>query len=897
MTEEFHQWPEAVANTMAIAKQCHLDIDLKTLHFPQFPVPEGHTEETFFEAMVRAGLADRYPKLTEEVKARADMEIDVIKKMHFASYFLIVWDFVKYARENGIPVGPGRGSAAGSIVSYALRITDIDPLRYGLLFERFLNPERRSMPDIDMDFADDRREEVLAYIRRKYGEKNVAQIVTYGTMGARTAVKDVARAFGVPAADGERLAKILPEQMSFAEALKESPGLRRELEATPERRQIFSIARKLENTLRQYGKHAAGTLIADRDVKDYVPLCLDKDDNILSQYDKDRVEKVGLIKMDLLGLITLSVIRDALREIRKTEGKEIDVDNLPLDDKKTFHLLQRGRTVGVFQMEAAGFTKTLLNLKPTNMDDLAALLALYRPGPLMSGVVDSYIRRKHGLENVEYPDPKLKDILEETYGVIVYQEQVMQIARVMSGFSLAQADHIRKAMGKKDENIMNQQMQKLLDGAKTTGFNLTVAAKMCEQIKEFSKYAFNKSHSVAYAHVAWQTAWIKAHFPAEFMASLLTHEMDKQDKLVKNINECRSLKIRVLRPDINLSFEYFTVSRDETGAKAVCFCLAAVKGVGQKAVAAIVEEREKRGPFKDFLDFCRRVDLRLANKRVLEALVKVGAFDSLEPNRARIVENLDGIQTYVNLLKGQEASGQIQLFSQPVEFKFREVADWDEVQRLEQEKELLGYYVSSHPLAKYSEVLERAKLDRTSSLAEMPEESRVRLAGLVTKIRQEIVKEKYLKIYFDLEDYDGAATAELWEDTARKYRDDLRDKMLVQVEGKLKFFANQVKISVDRLIPMESLSETSVSEIHVKVGVVGLEEDTLSGLKQELLENKGNAAVYLHFFEPFHGERRGEKETRVLRIYDQIRCRPTRRLKTYLADHFGEDSYWFDLKR
>lgn len=899
MERDFAVWPEALRNTAVIAARCHLELDLNTQHFPKFEVPEGETLESYFERRVWEGLRERYPRLSEEVRRRAEMEIEVIKRMNFAGYFLIVWDFVRFARERNIPIGPGRGSAAGSLVAYALRITDIDPIRHGLLFERFLNPERRSMPDIDLDFADDRREEVMEYIRTKYGASSVAQIVTYNTMGARTAVRDVARAFGLSPAEGDALARLVPEGKTFDKALQESPKFRQEMEATPERRRIFGLARKLEYTLRQYGKHAAGILIADRDVREYVPLCVDREDNIVSQYDKNSVEKVGLIKIDILGLVTLSVIRDAVAEVERTEGKRIDVDALPYDDAKTFHLLQRGRTVGVFQLEKPGFTNTLIRLKPTTLDDIGALLALYRPGPIQSGFVEDYIRRKHGLEKPVHLHPKFEEVLAETYGVMLYQEQVMQLARVMGGFSLAQADIIRKAMGKKDPEVMRQQTEKLRQAALERGFGPEVVDRTIDQIQRFAEYAFNKSHSVAYAHVAWRTAWLKAHYPAEFMASLLTHEMGVQESLVKNINECRALKIKVTRPDINETQDRFVVRRDGQGPKAkkeIVFCLAAVKGVGVKAVASVVAERERNGPFRDFLDFCRRVDLRLVNKRVLEALVKVGAFDSLEPNRGKLFAHIDEAMAYANLLRGQEVSGQMQLFSSPVEFRWREVPDWEEAERLRYERELLGFYVSSHPLQKYAEVLERSRLDRTPALSEMPEGTRVRLAGMVTKVRTESVKDRWTKVLFDLEDYEGSVTVEFWESELKDQVRDLREHALVQVEGTVQCFSNQVRVKGGRLVFMESFGDGTVAAVHIRVRVVGLEVRTLEELKRELEENRGEAAVYIHFYEPTSDHRLGERESRVLRVNGNLRVRPTKRLRGFLAGRFGEDSYWYELK-
>ena len=897
MHRDFEFCPEAIENTVNIASHCKVELDFKTLHFPRFSVPEGYDENSWFEKKVWEGVRERYPQITDAVRERVEKEIKIIKDMNFAGYFLIVSDFVNFARNNDIPVGPGRGSAAGSVVSYALKITDIDPLKYNLLFERFLNPERKSMPDIDIDFAHDRREEILSYLRKKYGENNVAQIVTYNTMGLRVAIRDTARVFGLSPSEGDKLAKLIPERMTSAEVMadKNNTALQKELESEEQSRKIFFIASKLENIIRQHGKHAAGVLISDVDISEYIPLCLDNDKNILSQYDKDRVEKIGLIKMDLLGLITLSVLRDALKEIKKTENKDIDLNKIPLNDKKTFHLLQKGRTVGIFQMESSKFTKTIISLKPTTMEDLAVLVALNRPGPMKAGVVDSYIRRKHGYEPVTYPHKLLVDILSETYGKIVYQEQVMQIAQVMSGYTLARADNLRKAIGKKNEAIMKQELDKLLDGAKKNNIDEKTANEIISQIKEFAEYAFNKSHSVAYAYLAYQTAYLKAHYPVEFMASLLTHEMLKQENLIKNINEARALNIHILNPDINKSYEYFTVVKQPDNKKAICFCLAAIKGVGQKAVSAIVEEREKNGPYKDFLDFCVRVDSHVVNKKAIEALIKVGAFDSIEPNRAKLYANCNDVLDWAAVVKGHEQTGQIYLFSSKIAFKYKEVPDWDEIIKLDYERELLGFYVSNHPLKRYSSVLNRLKMEHTSTISELPENSIVRLVGMIINIKDEIVKEKYPKISFELEDFYGKVKVDLWGELLINFRDKLKERMVVMVEGKIRSIDKSYFITATRLFLFENLSEKDITHIHIQIPEIGLDEEVLLKLKEELLANAGQAKVFLHFVNMKENDY--EKNVKILKVDEKIRCYPNKKLLSMISQYFGEDSYWYEIKK
>ena len=912
MCEAFKEYPEAITNTKKIADMCNVEIDMKTLHFPNFPVPEGYTLNSYFEERVWKGIEERFSEMTPVIKERTEFEIKTIKDMGYPGYFMIVWDFIKYAKDIGIPVGPGRGSAAGSIVSYALRITDVDPLEHNLLFERFLNPARVSMPDIDIDFADDRREEVVQYVKQKYGEKNVSQIAAIGYLGAKSAIRDTARVLDIPLAEANFIAKLIPNEleMTLEKAIKDVPELAQMERSNPAYSKLFTVARKLEGIPRNASKHAAGVVIADTEMSNYAPLFVDKDDNVMSQLDKDWVEKVGLIKMDFLGLRTLSVIRDCLVEIEKHEGIKIDLSKIDREDKAVYHLLQKGYTLGIFQMEKSGFTTVLINLKPTEFEDIIAMLALYRPGPLNSGMVDSFIKRKHKKEEIDYFHPRLKHILRETYGVIVYQEQVMQITQEMSGFSLAEADNIRRVISKKKEEEMARERIRLLDGAKKTGFDPALADKIITMIEKFAEYGFNKSHSAAYAYVAYQTAWLKTYYPIEFTAALLTNEMSDTEKVIPIMNECRALKIKVLKPDINNGACHFTVQKDSvTGEKMVAFCLAAIKGVGEKAVESIVTEREANGPYKDFADFCKRVDLRLVNKKVVETLIRAGVFDAIEPNRARIFTNIEGVMDNVARIKEQENIGQHSLFGasgSTEQYHYKDVPDWENADKIKHEKEVLGFYVSSHPLDKYRDLLEHFRAGSTLDVrdSDMAPDSKVRLVGLIADMREDTIRSNktnktYLKISIKLEDYDGNMNVELFAATAEKYRKQLNIGQLIYVEGKKSVFNDVPYVSCIKLLTGDKFNENSISEMHVKIEVVGLDEERLGQLKKKIEEHQGKVQVMLHFVQPDTVGRAANKkdiELGLLKVSEKLNCTPTKELRHYITAHFGEDAYWFDYK-
>src|SRR5687768_2483050 len=728
MRRVFSEYPEAANNTVRIAERIKTSFDVKGYHLPNFPVPEKYNAADYFAHIAREGLKKRLAerKRTREPQEywdRLEREIDIIKSMGFPGYFLVVWDFIKYAKDSGIPVGPGRGSAAGSLVAYSMRITDVDPLEYQLLFERFLNPERISMPDIDIDFCMNRRGKVIDYVREKYGEENVAQIITFGTMAAKSVVRDVGRVLGHQYGFVDKISKMIPggPGVTLTDAKKDSPLLADAIKNDEEVRKIIEIGERLEGLSRHAGMHAAGVVITPEPVTNYVPLYRTNRDEIVTQFDMRVVEKMGLVKMDFLGLRTLTVIDDAIKSAKAVEGVDIDMDGIPLDDPEVFRLFQEGRTKGVFQFESGGMVDLLRKARPTQFEDLAALNALYRPGALDAGMVDEYVRRKNG-KTVKYLVPVMKEVLEETYGVIVYQEQVMQIAQRVAGYTLGRADLLRKAMGKKDAAMMAAERVKFVDGAVANGYEKKKANEVFDYIEPFARYGFNKSHSVAYALVAYQTAWLKVHYPRHFMAALMSSEMDRTEAIVKFISEAKSMGIEVLPPDVNESRMFFTVVGPN-----IRFGLGAVKGVGESAVESVLEARQRIGRFSSLLGFCEEVDLRACNKKVLEALIKSGSFDFLGSSRKALFDQLDSTADSAQRAKDEKERGQNSLFGMFAAAAPKPRADsalqpalkapeWPEDERLRYEKETLGFYITGHPLNKFNEELRLFATANTETL-------------------------------------------------------------------------------------------------------------------------------------------------------------------------------------
>jgi len=782
MRARFADLPEAIENTLRIAEMCTVDLELGKTYLPTYKVPDGFDAASYMGHLAREGLAQRLAKMralgqapdAKVYEPRLELEIDCIAKMGFAGYFLIVWDFIHYAKTHDVPVGPGRGSGAGSLVAYSLGITDIDPIRYSLLFERFLNPERVSMPDFDIDFCMNKRDRVITYVTQKYGDDNVGQIITYGTMKAKAVVRDVARVLGLSFAEADRAAKLIPEElgMTLEKAFEVEKRLHELVAEDPRYARLFEIAKTLEGMNRQPGMHAAGVVIGDKPLWEYVPLYAVKDEHgrviRITQFAKNEVEEAGLVKFDFLGLKTLTVVDHAMRLIneRRSGGGQgpLDIAAIDLADKKTFELMASGNTTGVFQLESSGFKELLRKLRPDTIEDIIAAVALYRPGPLQSGMVDSFIRRKHGQERVDYPHPLLEGVLKETYGVMVYQEQVMQGASALAGFSLGQADILRRAMGKKKAEEMQKQRAVFAKGAADKGVDEQRASEIFDTIEKFAGYGFNKSHSAAYGIISYQTAWLKAHHPSEFMAAMLTSDGDSTDKVVRLIAETRAMGLTVLPPSVNRSDLDFT-----TAEGAIRFGLGAVKGVGAGAVEAVLAARAEGGPFKDLYDFTERVDLKRVNKRVMEALVKCGAFDELGQTRRGLWDEIDRAIERGQTTQRDKLAGQFSLFGALLEAPKKPAArveaslaelmskdEWPDKLRLSYEKECLGFYVSGHPLERYRADLPRLGLVPIAGLDELDDRKEVTIAGVIGEVRERTTKSGTGRMAFiQLEDLTG----------------------------------------------------------------------------------------------------------------------------------------------
>jgi DNA polymerase-3 subunit alpha len=800
--------------------------------------------------------------------------------MEYPGYFMIVWDFIRYAREQDIPVGPGRGSAAGSLVAYCLRITDVDPIEYDLIFERFLNPERVSLPDIDIDFCERRRGEVIDYVTRKYGRENVAQIITFGTMKARAVVRDVARVMDIPYADADRVAKAIPPalDMTLAKALEESPALK-EMEQKDERvRELLTVAQRLEGMTRHASVHAAGVVIAPKPLTEFVPLYKSQKDEIVTQWAMKEIERVGLLKMDFLGLSTLTLIRDALDEIKRTEGIGLDIDAIPLDDAKTYKLFCDGQTYGVFQFESSGMRDLLRKAKPERLDDLIALNALYRPGPLKSGMVDDFVARKQGRTEVKYELQQLQPILGDTYGVIAYQEQVMRIAAVLAGFSMGQSDVLRKAMGKKDPKVMAKQREAFMDGARRNGVNEKKAAKIFDLMEYFAGYGFNKSHSTTYAWIAYQTAYLKANYPAHFMAALLTIEAANTDKLAMYLGECRELGVTMLPPDLNASQLRFTVVDG-----AVRFGLCAVKNVGEGATLSILGVRRERGRIESMFTLCEDVDLRLVNKRVLESLIKAGAVDSLVDNgrsvparRARLFAAVDKAIEHGARHQRDRDKGQTQLFGgaegadgAPVAVPLPDAPAWTEVQQLAGEKEALGFYMSGHPLERFAGEMKVFGARRIAELTSS--EGDVWSGGIVSGLRPLKTKKGDRMAVFMLDDVGGSVEVVVFPETFSKHGSLVETDAMLLVRGKFEKDDESARIVATELLPVSALTERTTREVIIHLTGRSQARGTMEALAELLARHRGDRRVRLEL------DVRGQRALRVRADVAQ-RVKPSERL-------------------
>ena len=757
MVAEFAEFPRAVLNTTQVAEQCDLSLEFGATYLPDYHVPEGQTHNSYLQHLSEEGLRERLRERPTSIPLEAyhhrlQTELSVLNTMGYAGYFLVVWDIINFARSRKIPVGPGRGSAAGSLVAYALRITDLDPLAYNLLFERFLNPERVSMPDIDMDFCMDRRGEVINYVIEKYGEEHVCQIITFGTLGAKAAIRDVGRVMDFPYAEVDKVAKLVPTQLNITlkDALKQEPRLQELVNQEAGMKELMDTAMALEGLARHASTHAAGVVISQKPLMEHVPLYKTSNDEVVTQYTMTDLEKVGLVKFDFLGLKTLTMIHDAVSLVQASQATDaqLDIQNLPINDPDTFALLSSGKTTGIFQLESSGMRNLLVKIKPETFEDLIAILALYRPGPLESGMVDDFIKRKRDASQIVYEPPELEPILKETYGVIVYQEQVMAITNQLAGFSLGQADLLRRAMGKKKHDEMAKQKTLFISGGKEKGVPEKLAEKIFDQMAYFAGYGFNKSHSAAYALVTYQTAYLKAHYPTEFMAALLTSEMGNTDKMVGYFTECRELGLKILPPDANQSLKNFSVVPE-----GIRFGLAAIKNVGESAVDIVLEAKDQEGPFVSFVDFCCRLDSQKVNKRVLEGLIKVGAFDSMGTSRASLFSVLDQAMEHASTIQRNKREGQTSLFDLGSEetsdastesfgFDIPQKPEWSQNELLQHERELTGFYITDHPLNRHRMAIAHFSTCSTQGLQELKNEQEVKLCGVISNLKVTTTKKE-----------------------------------------------------------------------------------------------------------------------------------------------------------
>ena len=879
MAELFADLPEALENTVEIARRCNLELTLGQAVLPEFPIPAGMTTDEYFRQQAWEGLERRLASLFDsaapafaeqrkEYDERLEIELDVIIKMGFPGYFLIVADFIRWAKHNDVPVGPGRGSGAGSLVAYSLDITDLDPIRYDLLFERFLNPERVSMPDFDVDFCMEGRDRVIDYVVQRYGRERVSQIITYGSMAAKAVVRDVGRVQGHPYGFVDQIAKLIPFELGITldKALEQEEQLRQRYENEEDVRDLIDLARKLEGMARNAGKHAGGVVIAPSELTDFTPLfCESGGSGTVTQFDKDDVEAVGLVKFDFLGLRTLTIIDWAVKIInsqRRETGEDLlDITRIPLNDAATFTLLKRCTTTAVFQLESQGMKDLIKRLQPDSFEDIVALVALFRPGPLQSGMVDDFINRKHGRIKVEYPHPELETILKPTYGVILYQEQVMQIAQVLAGYTLGGADLLRRAMGKKKPEEMAKQREIFVEGAKARGVAEKTATYIFDLMEKFAGYGFNKSHSAAYALVSYQTAWLKAHHPAAFMAAVMSADMHNTDKVVTFIDESHHMGLEILPPDVNRSTTRFAVQDDKT----ICYGLGAIKGVGTAATDSLVAERDQGGRYQDLFDFCRRVDLRKMNRRALEALVRCGALDHMGPNRASLMASLAGALQLAEQHGRDEAAGQDDLFGSlalstpqdhaPVSARFVEAPEWSDRERLEGEKETLGLYLTGHPIEQYQEEL--ANFVKLRIVDIKPErEQKVIVAGLVVAIRARNSRRGDRIAFVTLDDRSGRIELAVFSEAYNKYRNLIvKDKLLV-VEGTVSVdeYSGGFKMSAEQIFDIDQAREQYARRLEIGIdgnrlgngfpgSLAQVLEPFREGRCQVCLEYQGNAAL------------------------------------------------------
>ncbi|MCK9275064.1 MAG: DNA polymerase III subunit alpha [Syntrophales bacterium] len=893
MINNFNYCPESVENTLIIAERCNLFLDFNQVYLPHFELESGVTADDYLKKLAREGLERLFPsiasgadeKVREAYRHRLESELEIIKSMGFPGYFLIVQDFINYAKKNNIPVGPGRGSAAGSLVACALGITSIDPIRYGLFFERFLNPDRMSMPDIDTDFCIEGRDDIIRYVTEKYGSDKVCQIITFGKMQAKGVVRDVGRALNIPYGEVDRIAKLIPNTLNISldEAVKREPRLSEEIKSNPAVHKLISLSKSLEGLNRHASTHAAGVVISDVPLVERVPLFKGaKNDDVVTQYSMNDLQSAGLTKFDFLGLKTLTVIKNTIRFIEQGKGIKILLETIPLDDPETYSLLSSGHTDGVFQLESSGMKDILLSMKPDCIEDLIALIALYRPGPM--SMVPDFIARKQGKQKIVYETSELETILKETYGVILYQEQVMQIASLIGNYTLAEADNLRRVMSKKKVSDMEREKPKFLAGAKKNKIPEIKSKKIWEQMETFAEYGFNKSHSTAYAVISFHTAYLKAHYPVEFMASLLTSEKNNRDNIIKYISECRDMGINVLPPDINESFKDFSVTADGN----IRFGLAAVKNVGEGAVDSIIESRTEK--FSSFQDFCSRLDLRKVNKKVLESLIKCGIFDSLEANRNRLMSGYETIVDFAQKFQREKMSGQISLFdthsSLETEPLLADAPEWDRDQMLSYEKEMLGFYVTGHPLLKYADTIKILSTANSETLSSLSDGSSVCLCGVTSNIREISTRKKETMAYATLDDMKGLFTVIIFPDLYRNAYDCIHGDQPLFIKGKIDAGEEEAKVIAEEISAIDEVSVNPFSSVHFTIDLESNGEIALKDLKGMLELHKGTSPAYLHLLSNSHSEI-------IIYLGDKYRVEITETIKTEAERLLGAGSTLF----
>lgn len=855
MKKIFKDYKNAIENTLAIAEKVDVKLDFEGHHFPKFPIPENSeakTLEEYIRILAEEGLKKRYDKITPEIEERFNYELETINKMGFAGYFLIVQDFINSSRKMNIPVGPGRGSAAGSLIAYTLGITNIDPLKYNLLFERFLNPARKSMPDIDVDFADDKRGDVIEYVRKKYGNNCVSQIITFNRLSSKAVIRDVARVLKIPIPTVNKITKFIPSKFgkvyTIQQALDEVPELKWVKESTePDIQNLIKYAKILEGMNRNASKHAAGVVIAPEDVSNFVPLAnAVSQTDIVTQFNMKEIESAGLLKMDFLGLRTLTIIRDTIDLVKKNHNIEINIDDIPLDDPKTFDLFSKGKTTGVFQFESAPMREYLKKLKPNCLLDLAAMNALYRPGPME--FIDDFIDRKFGRTEVKYLHPLLESILKETYGIIVYQEQVIQIANKIGGMSLAEADILRRAMGKKDLNAMKEQKTKFIDGAVKNGIDEKIAEEIFAAIDKFANYGFNKSHAVAYSFIAYQTAYLKAHFTAEFLAANLTNEFGNSDKVTNFLNDCRKLQIIVLPPDVNNPSVYFDVEDNK-----IRFGMCAIKNVGVHAVEEIIKVKTKIGRnFKSIFDFCANVDTRVVNKRTLEGLVLAGAFDSINSNRAQLFSSVEKALDFGSKAKKSILVNESSLFGEMTEEmeipepELPDVQPWPQNKKLAKEREVTGFYITDHPLRKYEIQYNSFATVHLGETARLSDKQVVNACGVITSLTTKIDKMNRTMAFFTLDDFTGSCECLMFASAYENFGKFIKEEACVFMIGKPESSGDAIKLHIEEVLPLEEAVEKLAQSVKIIIDSDHYTTDTILSIKNILIKFAGQTPVYIH---------------------------------------------------